>query len=155
MYETKAMYESRTAAQVFTLALGLALLTIGIAGFVAEAAIAAFASNGFGVRHVTIFFLDPWHSGLHTLAGLLGLATWRRADSARVYAIAIGALYLLVAVWGFTIWSVGPGNEVFGLMHIRLADNIAHAVIGVAGLVVGLASPWHGAYPVPRTAELG
>jgi len=149
------MYESKTVAQVYTLALGLVFVAIGIAGFVAQATIAATGSGSFDdAPHVTIFTLDPWHSGLYTLAGLLGLATWRRADSARVYTILLGAIYLVVAGCGFVELGFGLGHRIFGLMDVRPADNILHAAISLASMVIGFTSPRHGTYPLPRTAEL-
>lgn len=142
---TPTTYESKTVAQAWALALGVTLLVLGIVGFVGQAAIAVFGSSGFtGPADVTIFWLDPWHSALHSIAGLLGLATWRRSGSARAYALGVGVLYLVVAAWGFTAKGLGADNLVFGLMHVRLADNVFHAALAVVSVAVGLATPRHG-----------
>lgn len=144
------MYESRTVAQYYTLALGLLLLAIGVAGFVAEAVNAIGKPTFDAAENVTIFRLDLWHSSLHTLAGLLALATWRRADSARMYAITIGVIYLATAAWGFFGPDAGLERDVFGLMQVRLADDIVHAVIGAASVLVGYFSRRHGLYRARR-----
>jgi hypothetical protein len=148
------MYESKTAAQIYTLAVGLLFLTIGMTGFIAETAIVATGSGGFGEdRHVAIFTLDPWHSGLYVLAALLGLAAWRRADSARMFAFVAGGIFLVVGCWGFVGFGFDLGHHIFGLMDVGLPDDILHVVIGVASFAIGFASPQHGEYPPPRTAE--
>jgi uncharacterized protein DUF4383 len=146
------VYESKTVAQIYTLTLGLLLLAIGIAGFVAEAVNEVGGSSFGDAENVTIFRLDLWHSGLHTLAGLLALATWRRADSARIYAIAIGCFYLVIAAWGLLGFATDFEQHVFGLMQVRLADDITHAVIGLASVLVGYFSRRHGLYR-PGRAE--
>ena len=45
--------------------------------------------------------MNGWHNIVHILSGLLGLALWRRRDSARAQALGFGALYLAVTIWGF------------------------------------------------------
>jgi hypothetical protein len=148
------MYESRTAAQIYALVVGLVFLAIGVTGFVTEAVIVTTGSGSFDEdRHVAIFTLDPWHSGLYVFAALLGLAAWRRADSARTFAFVVGAIFLVVGCWGLVEFGFDLGHHIFGLMDVGLADDIAHTVIGVASIAIGFASPQHGEYPPPQTAE--
>lgn len=134
------MYESKTTAQFYALAVGLVLLALGVAGFI----VLGFENKVVG----------PWNSTAYTLGGLLGLATWRRADSARAYAIGVGLFYGLLAGWGFLAFAGVVGYPYLGLLSHTLAGAIFHAVLGVASFIIGFTSPRHGRYPVPDIAAL-
>jgi hypothetical protein len=62
-------------------------------------------------------------------------------DSARLFALGFGAVYLLVTIWGFI-----DGNDVLGLIPVDAADNALHLAIAALGTGAGLASS-----PNPRT----
>ena len=66
--------------------------------------------------------------------------------SARMYALAFGAIYVVVAIVGFIY---GDGDSIFKLIPVNTEDNVLHALIGVAGLGAGIATP---AEPAPTTA---
>jgi hypothetical protein len=61
-----------------------------------------------------------------------------RADTARLYALGFGAVYLAVTIWGFI-----DGNDVLGLLPVNSADNWLHVAIAVTGIIAGLASDPH------------
>ena len=82
-----------------------------------------------------VFEVNGWHNIVHILSGLLGLALWRRRDSARAYALGFGAVYLVVTIWGFA-----TGDQVLWLLPVDTADNLLHLVIAAAGLAAGLSS---------------
>ncbi len=134
------MYESRTRAQFYALGMGLVLLAIGVAGFI----ILAFENKIVG----------PWNSTAYTLGGLLGLATWRRADSARAYAIGVGLFYGLLASWGFLAFGHVVGYPYLGLLSHTFAGAIFHIALGVVSFTIGFTSPRHGRYPLFETADL-
>ncbi len=110
-----------------------AVLTIGgIVGFFYGA---SFGSPGQVKDAVGIFAVNGWQNSFHLVTGLLGLIA--AGSLARPYALAIGLLYLLVAIWGFAI---GGGEAVLGILPVNGADNLVHLLIGVAGLAAGSAS---------------
>jgi hypothetical protein len=53
------------------------------------------------------------------------------------YALGLGLVYVLVALWGFII---GDGESILGFIPINTEDNVLHLVIGLAGLAAGWAS---------------
>ena len=57
---------------------------------------------------------------------------------ARQYALVLGAVYLVVAVWGFII---GDGDSILSIVPVNTEDNVLHLLIGLAGLGAGLATP--------------
>ena len=73
--------------------------------------------------------VDAWHSALHLVTGLIGLAAWRSAAGARAYALVFGLGYLALGVLG--------------------EATVPHVLIGGAGLLSALVPP---GTPAPSTA---
>lgn len=123
-----------TPAQVYSLVFGVTLLVVGILGFFADS---SFGDLGSGVQgdDLIVFEVNGWHNLVHIASGLLGLALYRRADTARLYALGFGVVYLAVTIWGFI-----DGSNVLGLIPVNSADNWLHVAIAVAGILAGLAS---------------
>jgi hypothetical protein len=110
-----------------------AVLTIdGIVGFFYGA---SFGSPGLVKHALGIFSVNGWQNSFHLATGLLGLIA--AGSRPRPYALGIGLLYLVVAVWGFV---VGGGEAIIGILPVNGADNLLHLLIGVAGLAAGMAS---------------
>jgi hypothetical protein len=133
----------RSSAQTYALVIGLALVALGIVGF--------FYSSTFGkpgeVDDVFgVFAVNGWHDLLHLLSGLLLLAAARSYGASRSYAIAFGALYGALAIWGFVI---GSGESILGIVPVNSEDNVLHLVIALAGAAAGLAT---GSAPRPSLA---
>lgn len=127
------MTETRTPAQLYALTFGAVLLLVGILGFIADASFGS-GSNVQGDDFI-IFEVNGWHNIVHILSGLVGLALWRRADTARAYALGFGAVYLVVTIWGFI-----TGDHVLWLIPVDAADNVLHLLIALTGIAAGLAS---------------
>lgn len=124
----------KTPAQWYSLVFGVTLLVAGIAGFFADSSFGDLGSNVQG-DDLIVFEVNGWHNLVHIASGLLGLALMGRADTARLYALGFGAVYLVVTIWGFI-----DGNDVFGLLPVNSADNWLHVAIAVTGILAGLAS---------------
>ena len=90
--------------------------------------------------------MNGWHNVVHILSGVIGLLVVGSYASARVYALAFGAIYIVVAILGFIY---GDGDSIFKLVPVNTEDNVLHALIGVAGVGAGMATP---AEPAPTTA---
>lgn len=120
-------------ARLYATIVGVVLTIAGIIGF--------FYSSDFGSPGKVddifgIFAVNGWHNVLHLATGLLGLAA--AGYFARTYALAIGLLYLVLAVWGLII---GSGDSILGFIPINTADNVGHLILGVLGLAAGAATP--------------
>jgi hypothetical protein len=132
----------RSPARVYALVFGAVLTVAGILGF--------FYSSDFGdpgeVDGVLgILDVNGWHNVVHLVTGLLGLAAARTYASSRAYALGLGAVYVVVAIWGFVI---GDGDAILSIIPVNTEDNVLHLLIGIAGLAAGAASP----AAVPRQA---
>ncbi len=126
--------DERTPAQLYALTFGAVLLLAGILGFIADSSF----DNGDNLRgdELVIFLVNGWHNLVHIASGLLGLALFRRADTARAYALGFGAVYLIVTIWGFA-----DGNDVLSIVPVNTADNFLHLAIAGLGIAAGLVSP--------------
>src|SRR5213082_1815466 len=88
------------------------------------------------VRDAVFGILDVngWHNLVHILTGVLGLAVAASYSSSRVYAIGLGIVYILVAIWGFII---GDGDSILSIIPVNTEDNLLHLLIGIAGIAAG------------------
>jgi hypothetical protein len=124
-----------TPAQMYALVFGATLLLVGIIGFAVNADFDTGSKVGTGDKLI-VFEVNGWHNLVHIASGLVGLAMFRRNDTARLYALGFGAVYLLVTIIGFA-----DGSDVIGLIPVNGADNVLHLAIAALGIAAGLASP--------------
>jgi hypothetical protein len=129
--------EERSPAQVYALVIGLTLVVAGIMGFFYSA---SFGTGDGTERDAVLGILDVngWHNLVHIASGAIGLAVLGSYGGARVYALGLGVVYLVVAALGFI---AGDGDEIFNLIPINTEDNVLHLLIGIAGVGAGLATP--------------
>ena len=135
----------RSPAQLYALVFGVVLVAVGILGFFYEA---SFESGDDAPREAVLGILDVngWHNVVHIASGVVGLAVAGSYANARLYALGFGGIYIVVAILGFIY---GSGDEIFDISPVNTEDNVLHALIGVAGLGAGMATP---AAPAPTTA---
>ncbi len=126
--------DTASPARLYALVVGATLVAAGIIGFLYNA---SFATGSAVERDAVLGLLDVngWHNVVHLATGALGLVLARSA--ARVYALGLGAVYVLVFVLGLV---VGDGGELLGLIPINTPDNVLHLLLGVTGLAAGLAT---------------
>jgi len=127
---------ARTAAGV----VGAVFLLVGILGFIPGITQnydqMEFAGHESGAELLGIFQVSILHNIVHLLFGLAGLAVARRSDWSIAYLIGGGAVYLLLAVYGFVIEKTEDANFV----PINSADDWLHVVLGVGMVGLGLAA---------------
>ena len=136
----------RSPAQMYALVFGIVLVAAGVLGFFYEASFAT-GDDTLVERDAVLGVLDVngWHNIVHIASGVIGLAVVGSYSNARLYALTFGAIYVVVAILGFIY---GDGDSIFKLIPVNTEDNILHALIGVAGLGAGFATP---AEPAPST----
>jgi hypothetical protein len=120
-------------ARLYATVVGAVLTIAGIIGFFYSS---SFGSPGSVDEVFGIFAVNGWHNVLHLVTGLLGLAA--AGYLARTYALAVGLLYAVLAIWGFII---GGGDSILGIVPVNAGDNVLHLILGVLGLAAGAASP--------------
>jgi hypothetical protein len=126
----------RSPAQLYALVFGALLTIAGIIGFFYNS---DFTSDK-AVRDAVFGILDVngWHNLVHILTGVVGLMAASSYTAARGYALAAGAVYIAVAIWGFAI---GSGDSILSIVPVNTEDNVLHLLIGVAGIAAGTATP--------------
>jgi len=134
--------DTRSPAQVYALVFGVVLTVAGIIGFFWSA---SFGSPGDVDAVLGILDVNAWHNLVHITTGLLGLAALGSYASSRSYALGLGLVYVVVAIWGFII---GDGESILGFIPVNSEDNVLHVLIGIAGLGAYAATP---AEPGPST----
>ncbi len=125
--------DAPSPARLYATAVGAALVVAGIVGFFYSA---SFGSPGEVEDAFGIFAVNGWANVLHILAGALGLLVAGYAS--RQYALWLGALYVVVAFWGFAI---GGGESILGFLPVDTADNLLHLAIGALGVAAALSTP--------------
>ena len=135
---------AKTPAQLYALVFGATLLLAGILGFFVDSSFGDLGSDVQG-DDLIIFEVNGWHNLVHIASGAIGLALAGSAVGARAFALGFGAVYLVVAIWGF----ITGDNVLFGLLPVNTEDNFLHLAIALAGLAAGAASPPAGS-PAPR-----
>lgn len=104
--------------------LGVVLLLVGLLGFLLSSPL------------LGLFEVDSLHNIIHIASGALALILVSMGYSmARMYLILFGIIYLVVAAIGYV-----QQTTVLGLFMVNYADNVLHAVIAAACLVVGFGS---------------
>lgn len=107
-------------AKTATWILGIALITIGVLGFVNDPVLG-------------LFDVDAVHNWIHLLSGILAIIAVISGESyARLYLIVFGLVYGVVAIIGF----ITPGT-ILGLFTVNEADNYLHTAFTVIMLSAG------------------
>jgi len=122
-------HRDSTPASLYAVLIGAVLLVAGIIGFFYSA---AFGSPGNVDAVLGILDVNGWHNLVHIASGVLGLLAFASGPAAsRTYALVFGAVYIVVAIWGFII---GSGEAILSIIPVNTEDNILHLILGVLGL---------------------
>jgi uncharacterized protein DUF4383 len=124
--------EASSPARLYATLVGAVLTIAGIIGFFYSS---SFGSPGGVDEAFGILAVNGWHNIVHLATGLLGLAAVGYA--AREYALGLGLVYLVVAIWGFII---GSGDSILSIVPVNTSDNILHLILGLTGLAAGAAT---------------
>jgi hypothetical protein len=139
--------DSASPARLYCTLVGGVLVIAGIIGFFYTA---GFDTGVNGVAGDTdevfgILAVNGWHNVVHILLGLLGLLA--AGYAAREYALGIGLVYIILAIWGFA----DGDNIILGLVPLNNEDNFLHLILGLTGVAAGAATPKVGAPAAPAT----
>jgi hypothetical protein len=139
--------EASSPARLYCTLVGGVLVVAGIIGFFYEASF----STGNSIASDDVFGIlavNGWHNLVHLGIGLALLAA--AGYAAREAALAVGLLYLVLAIWGFFETENGFG-VLIDLVPINTEDNFLHLILGLVGLAAGASTPKESAPAAPAT----
>lgn len=139
--------EAASPARLYATVAGALLLVIGILGFFYSA---SFGSPGAVEGALGVLRVNGWLNALHFATGALGLLAASYAS--RGYALAIGALYTVLGVWGLAL---GSGEAVLGFLPAAGGDEALHLALGVLGLAAAAGTPRRPSLLKPRAQPAG
>lgn len=125
--------EAPSPARLYAAAAGVLLVALGTAGFFYSA---SFGAPGAVEGALGVLRVNAWLNLLHLATGLLGLLC--AGVASRRYALAAGALYTALAVWGFAL---GAGAAVLGFLPASAGNDWLALALGLLGLAAAAATP--------------
>jgi hypothetical protein len=132
--------EGSSPARLYALTVGSVLTVAGIIGFFYNASFAVGDDINASDPVFGLLAVNAWHNIVHILTGLLGLLA--AGYAARTYALGLGLVYLVVALFGFIELGSGDLNDtILQFIPVNTEDNILHLALGVLGLAAGAATP--------------
>ena len=144
--------EGSSPARLYCLLVGGVLVVAGIIGFFYEASFAV-GNEVVADKVFEILAVNGWHNLVHIAIG--GLLLIAAGGAARPAALFVGVLYLILAGLGFIatggdgISFVAENGVLIDLVPVNDEDNWLHVILGVTGVIAGLAS---GRSVAPATA---
>jgi hypothetical protein len=131
--------QGSSPARLYATLIGATLVVAGLIGFFYNGHFGG-GSDVFGPDRshdvLGILSVNGWHNLFHIATGALGL--FAAGYAARQYALGLGLLYLVLALYGFII---GDGHNLFGFIPVNTEDNFLHLFLGLLGLGAGAATP--------------
>jgi Domain of unknown function (DUF4383) len=147
--------EASSPARLYCLLVGGVLVIAGIIGFFYESSFATGDSiksdDAFGVLAV-----NGWHNLVHIAIG--GLLLVAAGSAARSAALFVGVLYIVLSVLGFIatggdgIGFIAENNVLIDLVPVNDEDNVLHLVLGLTGILAGVATRKGAPAPTPPPA---
>jgi hypothetical protein len=129
----------RSAIRTATIVVAAVFLLVGVLGFIpgitTDYATMQFAGHESDAKLFGVFQVSILHNIVHLLFGVAGLAMARRADTARLFLIGGGAVYLVLWLYGLVIGHDSNANFV----PLNGADNWLHLLLGLGMVGLGLA----------------
>jgi uncharacterized protein DUF4383 len=136
----RSMTTDRTPVQVLATLIGATFILVGILGFIPGITSHLyggldFAGHDSQAKLLHVFQVSWLHNIVHIAFGLVGLALARTWESARLFLIGGGVVYLVLWFYGLLISMDSGANFV----PFNTADNWLHFVLGVGMIGLGFA----------------
>ena len=133
------MNNQRSLAQTLALLFGVVFLGVGVLGFIpgitTNLSDIQFAGNDSPSELLGIFQVSILHNIVHLLFGIAGVALSRTTESAKMYLLYSGVVYVALVVFGVLVERSG---ESANFIPVNTADDGLHLV-----LAIGLLGSWY------------
>ena len=137
----------KSAAQIAALVVGVVFLLVGVLGFIpgitTDYDLLGGAGHHSGAHLLGIFQVSVLHNAVHLLFGVAGIAFARTVQSARLYLIVGGFVYLVLWIYGLVVDQASAANFV----PVNTADNWLHFALGVGMVALGFVTARVGSTP--------
>lgn len=126
----------------FALIIGVVYLLVGLLGFIpalrppSAGAPTLVVMSGYGFL-LGLFAVNILHNIVHLLIGVVGIASYARADAAIAYSRGLAIVYALLAVFGF----FPVLKTTFGLIPLFGNDIWLHAATALVAAYFGWVAP--------------
>jgi hypothetical protein len=125
--------EPASPARLYATLVGALLVVLGIVGFFYSA---SFGSPGTVEAALGVLRVNAWLNLVYIVTGSLGLLL--AGHSSRPYALVLGFLFTVLAIWGFAL---GAGGDILGFLPASGGDNTLLLVLGLLGLAAAAGTP--------------
>lgn len=125
--------EGASPARLYATLVGGVLVILGIGGFFYSS---SFGSPGDTGELLGLFEVNGWYNVARIVTGAIGLLV--AGYAARQYALAMGAVYIALGVWGLIL---GSGEAMLGFLPVDDGNNILHLTLGGLGACAAFATP--------------
>jgi hypothetical protein len=125
--------EPPSPARLYAAAAGALLLVLGLVGFFYSA---SFGAPGDVQAALGVLRVNAWLNLLYVAAGALGLLL--AGNASRPYALAVGSLLTLLAIWGFVL---DPSEAIAGYLPAAAGNETLNLTIGLLGLAAAAGTP--------------
>ncbi len=137
--------EPASPARLYATAVGALLVLVGILGFFYGS---SFGSPGTVDHTLGALRTNGWLNLFWATIGALGLLL--AGTASRAYALATGALFTVLGVWGLIL---APGAAILDFLPAAGADEALHLTLGLLGLLAASGTPRTASAPArPRRA---
>ena len=145
---------TRSPLQLAALIVGAVFLLVGVLGFIPGVTtnydMLTFAGHHSEAKLLGVFEVSILHNIVHLLFGVAGIAMSRRADTAKLFLIGGGVIYLVLWIYGLLI----DQNSGANFVPVNSADNWLHFALGVAMVALGFLLSRNTAATAPRAGRL-
>lgn len=125
--------EAASPARLYAAALGALLVVLGIVGFFYSA---SFGGAGSVEPALGALRTNGWLNLLYLAVGGMGLLV--AGASSRPYALAVGWLFTVLAIWG---WAIGSDELILGFLPASGGNEALHLTLGLLGLAAAAGTP--------------
>jgi 4-hydroxybenzoate polyprenyltransferase len=130
--------EDRDLLRTAALLVGAVFLLVGVLGFIPGITThygdMSAAGHDSMAKLLGIFQVSVLHNIVHLLFGVAGLVMSRARDTARLFLIGGGIIYLVLWVYGLVIDKQSSANFV----PVNTADNWLHLLLGLGMIALGV-----------------
>ncbi|MCZ4587451.1 DUF4383 domain-containing protein [Rhodococcus opacus] len=144
---TRESSRTKSPVQIAALVVGAVFLLVGILGFVpgitTDYDLLGGAGHHSGAKLLGIFQVSVLHNLVHLIFGVAGIAFARTVQTARLYLIVGGVVYLVLWIYGLVIDQASAANFV----PVNTADNWLHFALGAGMVALGFFTARVGSTP--------